>query len=142
MAYQPTNWQTGDYITASKLNNIEQGIVSGQNQSKYATIYPVFDNFSAGFSEDGNSLTYTGGAVEYDTPDGQGIITVGAKTIPYTHGFHILLNLDASVGEIITTGLLSATQEDGVYTIGYMHNNGTRRIVTINGLGFEIWTPT
>ena len=28
MSYTPTNWQTGDTITAEKLNNIEQGIGS------------------------------------------------------------------------------------------------------------------
>lgn len=28
MAYTPTNWQTGDTITAEKLNNMEQGIAS------------------------------------------------------------------------------------------------------------------
>lgn len=28
MNYEPTNWQTGDLITAGKLNNIEQGIVN------------------------------------------------------------------------------------------------------------------
>lgn len=26
MAYNPTNWQAGDIVTAEKLNNIEQGI--------------------------------------------------------------------------------------------------------------------
>lgn len=30
MSYTPTNWQTGDTITAEKLNNMESGIVSGQ----------------------------------------------------------------------------------------------------------------
>lgn len=28
MSYTPTNWSTGDTITATKLNNIEQGISS------------------------------------------------------------------------------------------------------------------
>lgn len=28
MSYTPTNWQTGDVITAEKLNNIENGIAS------------------------------------------------------------------------------------------------------------------
>jgi hypothetical protein len=29
MAYTPTDWKTGDVITAEKLNNIENGVVSG-----------------------------------------------------------------------------------------------------------------
>jgi len=28
MNYTPTNWQTGDTVTAEKLNNIENGIVA------------------------------------------------------------------------------------------------------------------
>jgi hypothetical protein len=30
MSYTPTNWQTGDTITAEKLNNMESGIENGQ----------------------------------------------------------------------------------------------------------------
>lgn len=29
MAYEPTNWENGDVITAEKLNKIENGIVNG-----------------------------------------------------------------------------------------------------------------
>lgn len=29
MAYEPTNWRTGDVVTSAKLNKIEQGIASG-----------------------------------------------------------------------------------------------------------------
>ena len=29
MAYTPTNWQTGDTITAQKLNKLENGVASG-----------------------------------------------------------------------------------------------------------------
>lgn len=29
MSYEPTNWVTGDIVTAEKLNKIEQGIVDG-----------------------------------------------------------------------------------------------------------------
>ena len=28
MAYQPTNWQCGDTITAEKLNKLEQGVAN------------------------------------------------------------------------------------------------------------------
>lgn len=30
MAYEPTNWETGDDITSEKLNKIEQGIENEQ----------------------------------------------------------------------------------------------------------------
>lgn len=29
MAYEPTNWKTGDVVTSAKLNKIEQGIADG-----------------------------------------------------------------------------------------------------------------
>lgn len=31
MSYTPTNWQTGDTVTAEKLNNMESGIELGAN---------------------------------------------------------------------------------------------------------------
>ena len=31
MSYTPTNWQTGDIVTAQKLNNIETGISNAAN---------------------------------------------------------------------------------------------------------------
>ena len=30
MSYTPTNWQTGDVVTAQKLNNMENGIMKGE----------------------------------------------------------------------------------------------------------------
>ena len=33
MAYTPTNWQTGDVVTAEKMNHIEDGI---KNNSIFA----------------------------------------------------------------------------------------------------------
>lgn len=29
MSYEPTNWQTGDIVTAEKLNKLENGVASG-----------------------------------------------------------------------------------------------------------------
>lgn len=40
MAYTPTNWQTGDTITAEKLNNIENGINNVSNISCAYIISP------------------------------------------------------------------------------------------------------
>jgi len=45
MAYTPTNWQTGDTITAEKLNKIENGVESGQNAWSVETVYTtLFDD--------------------------------------------------------------------------------------------------
>ena len=48
MAYTPTNWQDGDIITAAKLNNIEQGLVSAGQAIEDATLEFTDPN------EDGN----------------------------------------------------------------------------------------
>lgn len=40
MSYTPNTWSTGDTITAAKLNNIEQGIVSAENNGGWdAEVY-------------------------------------------------------------------------------------------------------
>ena len=63
MSYTPTDWKTGDVITADKLNNIEQGIVNAGNVEVFefevitdndnqvvtdVTVQDVIDAYSAG----------------------------------------------------------------------------------------------
>jgi hypothetical protein len=63
MAYTPTEWKTGDVITAPKLNNIEQGIVNAPGIAVFefeaiwddnnrvvtdVTVQDVIDAYSAG----------------------------------------------------------------------------------------------
>lgn len=52
MSYQPTEWKTGDIITAEKLNNIERGI--GESGGGEAFIINLTQDFSSlnGFSAD------------------------------------------------------------------------------------------
>ena len=40
MAYTPTEWETGDVITAEKLNNIEDGIVANEEAIADAFVAP------------------------------------------------------------------------------------------------------
>ena len=40
MSYTPTNWQTGDTITAEKLNNMESGIENA-NEPLFVTLTPT-----------------------------------------------------------------------------------------------------
>ena len=42
MAYTPTEWETGDIITAEKLNNIENGIVINEEAIADATLHGVY----------------------------------------------------------------------------------------------------
>lgn len=41
MAYTPTVWQTGDTITAEKLNKLENGVASGEGGSFLVTATPT-----------------------------------------------------------------------------------------------------
>ena len=45
MSYTPTQWQTGDTITAEKLNNMEQGIEKA-NEPFVVTLTPTEQDFS------------------------------------------------------------------------------------------------
>lgn len=45
MAYTPTNWQTGDTVTASKLMNIEYGVANAANPF-IVTLTPTAADFS------------------------------------------------------------------------------------------------
>lgn len=45
MSYTPNNWQTGDIITAEKLNNMEQGISSA---AKLANVFMAAVGFDTG----------------------------------------------------------------------------------------------
>ena len=60
MSYTPTNWQTGDTITAEKMNNIEQGIQNAQNVAVVSLDAEGFDSGSKTF-----------GYVVYATYDGE-----------------------------------------------------------------------
>lgn len=45
MSYTPTTWQTGDTITAEKLNNMESGIENANNPF-VVTLTPTAEDFS------------------------------------------------------------------------------------------------
>lgn len=55
MSYTKTNWQSGDVITAEKLNNIERGIEDASGGGSNNIIYVVFNEY--GFQVGSN---YTG----------------------------------------------------------------------------------
>ncbi len=58
MSYTPTEWKTGDTIFAEKLNNMEDGIVAGQNNVEFVKI---FSN-AAQFAQGNSPMVTSGGA--------------------------------------------------------------------------------
>lgn len=75
MAYTPTEWQTGDIITATKLNNMEQGIanagvlqVRDNNGTLDKTWKEITDStFSVLVKDSGQMALYMGGFSEDET---------------------------------------------------------------------------
>lgn len=73
MSYTPTNWATGDVITAEKLNNMENGIVAGQNNVEFVKLATLSLTALAQSPEIG-----TGGSL----PDGKTLgDLIGSKTV-------------------------------------------------------------
>lgn len=97
MAYNKTNWQTGDTITAEKLNNIENGIAGmvlvvnyseDQNTpNKFVfdhTWQEIYDVFSAGgLVTVGYSATDANSVVVYRSP----VVEVGGGEGSYAVGY-------------------------------------------------------
>lgn len=47
MSYEPTNWQTGDIITAEKLNKLEQGVSGGSGERQVFEMPSSFETDAA-----------------------------------------------------------------------------------------------
>lgn len=82
MAYTPTEWATGDVITAQKLNKMEQGIAGGGVQlygpyNAYATA-----TISANSGEDINLTNIDdSNDVPVTLPDGDAVILIAGASI-------------------------------------------------------------
>ena len=71
MAYTPNTWATGDTITATKLNNIEQGIVDLVNSS------PHYVDTTYNDSKGGYEINEPLADLAEICEDGQTLITTG-----------------------------------------------------------------
>lgn len=56
MSYTPTNWQTGDTITAEKLNNMEQDIENA-NEPFTITLTPTNPDYSGAMDKTPQEIT-------------------------------------------------------------------------------------
>lgn len=86
MSYTPNTWQTGDTITATKLNNMEQGIASAGGV------------FIVGITDDGTvqTLTQTWQQI-YDAVDSGSFVVIQFRN---SDGIHI----NAWVSDVETDG--------------------------------------
>ena len=49
MAYEPTNWKTGDVVTSAKLNKLEQGVAAG---SGVPVVHETYDESAGTYTLD------------------------------------------------------------------------------------------
>lgn len=49
MAYEPTNWKTGDVVTSAKLNKLEQGVAAG---SGVLVVHEAYDESAGTYTLD------------------------------------------------------------------------------------------
>lgn len=124
--------------TESEWLDSLKGTSTGGNR---VDLYPLYDDYEAGFSDDGESIFYTGGAIGFYADNGWQTITVASKSLPFESPSLILFDPDELQGNIITTHPAIAGPPPGKKIAGFMHTNKDKRIVYINGLGFDYWEP-
>lgn len=66
--YVPTNWETGDIITATKLNNMENGISDASNVLNSNSILKYISLNGSSFNSQTNSGIYYGNGTFADGP--------------------------------------------------------------------------
>lgn len=131
MAYTPTEWKTGDVITADKLNNMEGGIVE--------TIVPVTVNAEMDVVN-GNAITVKD--FDYAYSEVIGLIESGKRPV-----FFVNLDLVASGSVVAKHYLLfsnviyednSQAQTNSIYAFYFrVDRNGNKYILPCFTLSFD-----
>lgn len=113
--YVPSNWKTGDIITADKLNNIETGVESSQTQ---------INNLKVGLPE--NSVTSSQIAASAVTPENTN----------FAHGIYNILNPDSVKSGYFDSGLNIRTNTD--YFCAAIPIKGEQWYNTNNGVSINL----
>lgn len=129
MSYTPTEWQTGDTITAEKLNNMESGIENA-NEPFIVTLTPTAQDFSGTLDKTVAEITAAVRAgmrivFEMDTSTaGLGMNTIrfdGNSAFEYpdgddmwysVEGFFVFSNMSA----IVKVSTSTSPHDDGYYS--------------------------
>lgn len=112
MSYTPNTWQTGDTITAAKLNKMEQGIANAGGGG--GGVLAIADNngtLNKTWQEITDALkSGTLPVIYYETPDGGGSIEQVVITTVEAGAYKVFLISDT------TTPALSAASANGYPT--------------------------
>lgn len=89
MAYMPTNWQTGDVVTAEKLNKLENGVTRG-NGIVSSTINSETDETTINKSFDDLTEMVANGTLPFLILEtNNGIILVPLQHLFYANNYYI-----------------------------------------------------
>lgn len=110
MAYEKTNWQTGDTVTAEKLNHAEQGIADNSAEVYVGTIVDGNTQFDLTYNQAkaalqaGKDIRLYSSSYLHDNPNtpvysldpvtAAIIIAVGDETPTYYYTVHTASNMD------------------------------------------------
>lgn len=135
MSYNKTTWQTGDKITAAKMNKIEDGIAAAE-QSGGSGVIAFVELSASGFSSGSKTFGYIVYArfsngvwtLLNDDYSNNGIIEVFGYSGPTTHGVVIPIPSGGNVypflmniiegANIVTTGEISSNPERLYFSFG------------------------
>lgn len=126
MAYTPTVWQTGDTITAEKLNKLENGVA---NIGGYDIVFTMIE--TGGFTADGASLEElaSGGYKKalLSNPAGQLSESVGyvsAQVDSTIIGFSFVMGEYISTISFTGSGGFTFERNTNIVTGTYTYSNG------------------
>ena len=118
MAYEPTNWKTGDVVTSAKLNKLEQGVVAG---SGVLVLHSTYDESLDTYVLDKTAFEIYSASLEGKVV----VIAPNSETMLFTTSYLSLITVnpetDASafrfmdistVGQIGVTMYTASTQND------------------------------
>lgn len=107
MAYEPTNWKTGDVVTSAKLNKLEQGVADG---SGVLVVHSTYDG-----SLDTYVLNKTAFEIYSASLEGKVVVIAhDSKTMLFTTSYLSLINVDP---ETDASALLFTTSYLGLITV-------------------------
>lgn len=119
MSYTPTNWQTGDIITAEKLNKLENGVIDSSGSGENSNI------FSIHYTIDGTRATTSDKTyAEIQTAVAVGKELIAFCTIP---GSMVSLDYDPTL-----TSIMCSPTEDMIYFMFMIRADGQTNFYKIS----------